>query len=480
MGKLTGFMEYERVERPERRISERIKDYKEFHTPLSETEQKKQAARCMNCGVPSCQWGQLLEGKVIGCPLNNLVPEFNDALYHDENDLALQRLLKTNPFPEFTGRVCPALCEKACTCGLNEDPVSIRDNEYAIIERAFAEGKMKPLLQSVRSRKKIAVIGSGPSGLSAADWLNKRGHQVSVYEAADRFGGLLMYGIPNMKLDKEVISRRISLMKKEGVSFLANHAITTVQQADELQNQYDAVILACGSRSPRKLALEMPAKGAYYAVDYLTQVTADLLNHVTNPIAEHKHAVIIGGGDTGNDCVASCLRQHCASVTQLEIMPEPPEERTADNPWPEWPNVKKTDYGQAEAIEVFGVDPRRYKTTVKAIQCDESGAVQSLTIVKTERQRNEQGRMVFVNQPGSEEEIPCDLLLVAMGFAGCTKEIAEAFDLSLQNGKVAAEGHHVKDHLFTAGDMHIGQSLVVLAIKEGLDCAEAVDQYLIG
>ena len=480
MGRLTGFMDYPRKDKTERKVRERLQDFNEFRIPNSEEDQHTQAARCMNCGVPNCQWGQLLEGKVIGCPLNNLIPEFNDALYQDQEELALQRLLKTNPFPEFTSRVCPALCEKACTCGLDEDPVTVKDNEYAIIEKAFELGLIKPAVIASRTGRKIAVIGSGPAGLAAADWLNRRGHEVTVYEKDDRIGGLLMYGIPNMKLAKQVIARREKLLKESGIHFVTGTEVSDTAKAQQIANDYDAVVLACGSRQPRGLNIELPAHGAYYAVDYLSQVTKHLLDGTKEISAENRHVVVVGGGDTGNDCVGSSLRQHCSSVIQLEIMPEPPLERTASNPWPEWPNVKKTDYGQEEAIEVFGTDPRRYKTTVKSLEADSEGNITSLTIIKTALQKDEQGRMGFANEEGSEETIPCDLLLIAAGFAGCESGIIDAFDLPSERGRIIADGYHVKDNIFTAGDMHIGQSLVVRAIQEGIDCAKQLDQYLIG
>ena len=480
MGKQTGFLDYERQDNREKAPLERIKDYHEFHLPLEEEKRKEQAARCMNCGVPFCQWGRPVGKMVAGCPLNNLVPEFNDALYRGNRKQALERLLLTNNFPEFTSRVCPALCEKACTCGLHGDPVATKDNEYDIIESAFADGSMVPMQIDCRSEKNVAVIGSGPSGLACADQLNKRGHHVTVFEKHDRFGGLLMYGIPNMKLEKSVIARRIALMKNEGVSFVNNTSIDTKAQAEDLMQKYDAVILCCGTGKARSLQLEgMDAKGIYFAVDFLTKTTSALLDH-REPIvnAKGKHVVIVGGGDTGNDCVATCIREGCADVLQLEMMPEPPIERTAGNPWPEWPMVKKTDYGQNECIAVFGKDPRIYETSVEKIY-QVHGDITAVDIVKVKMIKGTDGKMSMKKVEGTSQHLPCELLLIAAGFLGCDDAIVNAFSLETDRGRAKADGYHVKENLFTAGDMHRGQSLVVHAINEGRLCAEQVDQFLI-
>jgi glutamate synthase (NADPH/NADH) small chain len=480
MGKQTGFLEYEREDNTERAPLERIKDFNEFHIPLDQEKRKEQAARCMNCGVPFCQWGQPVGRMVAGCPLNNLVPEFNDALYRGNKKQALQRLLMTNNFPEFTSRVCPALCEKACTCGLNGDPVSTKDNEYDIIESAFANGDMQADVIQNRSEKNVAVVGSGPSGLAAADQLNKRGHHVTVYEKSDRFGGLLMYGIPNMKLDKQIVERRIELMRKEGVRFVNNTSIETKAQAEELLKKYDAVVLCCGTGKARSLNVEgMDAKGIYFAVDFLSMTTAALLDH-REPLvnAKKKHVVIVGGGDTGNDCAATCVRQGCSDVVQLEMMPEPPLERTENNPWPEWPLVKKTDYGQNECIAVFGKDPRFYETSISKIYSD-GGRIDAVDIVNVKMVKGEDGKMSMQTVEGSTRHLPCDLLLIAAGFLGCADNVANAFGVETDRGRVKADGYYVKNNLFTAGDMHRGQSLVVHAINEGRKCAEQVDQYLI-
>ncbi|MDO4198065.1 MAG: glutamate synthase subunit beta [Erysipelotrichaceae bacterium] len=478
MGKINGFMEYERKENEEIPVKQRIRNFNEFHTPLDKKTRKEQASRCMNCGVPYCQWGKPIGRFVVGCPLNNLIPEFNDALYKDNEALAIKRLLKTNNFPEFTSRVCPALCEKACVCNVNDEPVSTKDNEFEIIETAFSKGLMKPLNIKDRTDLKVAVVGSGPAGLAAADQLNHRGYNVSVFEKNDRFGGLLMYGIPNMKLDKSVIDRRIELMKKEGVEFYPNYEVKDKNDADKLLKEYDAVILACGSEKPRSLNLEgMDSKGIHYAVEFLSESTKALLNDKKSKIdAKNKKVVIVGGGDTGNDCVGTCIRMKAKSVMQLEMLSEPPLERTKDNPWPEWPNVKKTDYGQSEAIEVFGEDPRLYDTTISSLRI-EKGKLTGVEIVSLQTV-TEDGKKVLRQIEESKKMVDCDLLLIAAGFVGCNDEIVKAFYLSLDKGKAIADNYQIQDKLFTCGDMRKGQSLVVHAINEGRLCAEAVDRYL--
>lgn len=490
MGKPTGFMDFERCGNEASQPLERIKNYNEFHQPLTEEQRKAQAARCMDCGVPFCQNGKLMRGMISGCPLNNLIPEWNDLLYRDHKEQALQRLLMTNNFPEFTSRVCPALCEKACTCGLGGDPVTVKENENAIIEYGFESGLIKPEIPKVRSGKNIAVIGSGPAGLAAADTLNKRGHSVTVYEREDRPGGLLMYGIPNMKLEKSVINRRVDIMKAEGVQFVTNADVGHNVSANEILGKSDAVILACGSSNPRDIKADgRDADGIYFAVDFLKSTTKSLLNSALaddNYIsAKGKNVVIIGGGDTGNDCVGTSVRHGCASVVQLEMMPKLPDERSESNPWPEYPMVCKTDYGQEEAAAVFGSDPRKYCTTVKEFIKDGEN---KLTAVKTVRldfvKDSESGRMIPKEIEGSEEILPCELCLIAAGFLGTQGYIAEAFGVEL-NGRSNVNTDNGKfrtnvEKVFTAGDMHIGQSLVVRAIHEGREAAKEVDEYLMG
>ncbi len=496
MGKATGFLEYKRVNNRDIPAKERIKNFREFHLMLNDEERIKQGARCMDCGVPFCQSAMKLKGMVTGCPLHNLIPEWNDALYRHQDEFALSRLLKTSSFPEFTGRVCPALCEKACINGEHGDPVTVHDNELYVIEKAYEKGYMKPRLIQVRSGKKVAVIGSGPAGLAAADRLNHRGHTVTVYERDDRIGGLLMYGIPNMKLDKSVIERRRKLMEAEGVIFVTGVDAGRDISARELQSEFDAIVLACGAKQPRGLkgADTEKIKGIYYAVDFLKSTTASLLKRedtITERSADDfmkgrdfisardKSVVVVGGGDTGNDCIGTVIRHGCKSVTALEMMPKPPIERDASNPWPEWPKILKTDYGHEEAVELFGHDPRIYETTVKEYVTDKKG---NLKKIVTSKVAFEGGSLKYVE--GSEQEIPCDLLLIAAGFTGCESYTPEAFgvDLTERNVvKTAAEGYHTsKEGIFTAGDMHRGQSLVVWAIAEGRECALEVDKYLMG
>lgn len=490
MGKPTGFLDYQREDNSSCEPLERIKNYNEFHTPLTAEQRKIQSARCMDCGVPFCQNGKVMRGMVSGCPLNNLIPEWNDLLFHDRREQALKRLLMTNNFPEFTSRVCPALCEKACVCGVNDSPVTVKENENFIIENGFAEGIIKPSAPKVRSGKKISVIGSGPSGLACADLLNKRGHSVTVYERSDRIGGLLMYGIPNMKLEKWVVDRRVELMKQEGVEFVTGADVGRNTDAKKILDESDAVILACGASQPRDInAPNRDANGIYFAVDYLKSVTKSLLDSELQDglavSAKDKNVVIIGGGDTGNDCLGTAIRQGCKSVVQLEMNPKLPDERAENNPWPEYPKICKTDYGQEEAIAVFGRDPRLYCTTVKEFIKDSENNLTAVKIVKLEFSTDsETGRRVMHETEGSEEIIPCELCLISAGFLGAEKYVADAFGVELsQRGTVLTEKDSFTtsaDKIFTAGDMHIGQSLVVRAIREGRDSAREADNFLMG
>ena len=427
MGKPTGFLEYERVDGACVPPLERIKNFHEFHSGLSTREQQLQGARCMACGVPFCQSGKMISGMASGCPLNNLVPEWNDLVYLGNWEQAYRRLAKTNCFPEFTSRVCPALCEAACTCNLNGDPVATKANERAIIENAWKTGLIQPETPKVRTGKKVAVVGSGPSGLAAAMQLNRRGHQVTVFERHDRIGGLLRYGIPNMKLEKDVIDRRIRLMEEEGVTFVTNTDVGKDKKAKELLKEFDRVLLCCGASNPRDIqAPGRDAKGIWFAVDFLRTVTKSLLDSNLKdkkvPDIKGKHVVVIGGGDTGNDCVGTSIRLGAKSVTQLEMMPQPPLTRTPENPWPEWPRVCKTDYGQEEAIAVFGHDPRIYQTTVSEFIKNKNGELSQLKIVHLEPVRDEKtGRTLMQPVPGSEKTIPADLVLIAAGFRGAEK-----------------------------------------------------------
>lgn len=490
MGKPTGFIDYNRQTAEAAAPKERIHNFKEFHTPLPKEEQQKQGARCMACGVPFCQSGMEIMGMTSGCPLHNLVPEWNDLVYTGNWEQAYSRLKKTNNFPEFTARVCPALCEAACTCGNYGDAVSVKENEFGIIENAYEQGFAKAQPPKVRTGKKVAVIGSGPAGLAAADQLNKRGHQVTVYERDDRVGGLLMYGIPNMKLEKHVIERKVNIMEEEGVEFVTGVNVGKDVKAAKLLKDYDRVILACGAKNPRDIkAPGRDAKGIYFAVDFLAATTRSLLDSDLKDkkyiSAKNKRVVIIGGGDTGNDCVGTSIRHGAVSVVQLEMMPKAPDVRAENNPWPEWPKICKTDYGQEEAIAMFGHDPRIYQTTVKEFLKDKNGNLSGLVTVKLESKKDEKtGRMAMVEVPGSENKMDADMVLIAAGFLGTEKYIADAFGVSLNertNVRTEAERYETNvKNVFTAGDMHRGQSLVVWAIREGREVAREVDESLMG
>ena len=482
MGKPTGFMDYQRQDCHVIPPEERIGNWKEFKPLLSREEQQRQAARCMDCGVPFCQAGMMFGNAVSGCPLHNLIPEWNDLVYEGNWAQAYYRLRITNNFPEFTGRVCPSPCEKACSCNLNGEPVTCHNNELAIIENAFNRGLVKPRIPKVRTGKKVAVIGSGPSGLATADQLNRRGHSVTVYERFDRAGGLLMYGIPNMKLDKSVVLRRIHLMEQEGVNFVYNANVGENLDAQEILDQYDAVVLCCGASNPRDLSAPgRDAQGIYFAVDYLRANTKSLLDSGHSDVsfidAKGKNVLVVGGGDTGNDCVGTAIRQGCKHVVQFEMMGKPPLKRLPSNPWPQWPNVLKTDYGQEEAIYLQGEDPRIYNTTVEEFQKDESGKLTGVTAVNLSW---EGGKMTKLDT----YQMDVDMVLIAAGFLGCQSYVADAFGVAqTPRTCVATEngGHKTSvEKVFTAGDMRRGQSLVVWGIREGREAAREVDEYLMG
>ena len=490
MGKPTGFLEYEREESTAFPIEERIRNFNEFHKPLSEKEQKCQASRCMECGVPFCQSGMMIGGMMSGCPLNNLIPEWNDLLYRGAWKLAYERLRMTNNFPEFTSRVCHALCEKACTCGANGDAVTVRNNEYSIVEKAYAEGWAKACPPKVRTGKKVAVIGSGPSGLAAADQLNRRGHSVTVFERSDRVGGLLMYGIPNMKLEKHIIERRIRIMEEEGIVFRTGVNVGKDITSQEILDSFDRVILACGASDPRDIKVPgRDANGIYFAVDFLRSTTKALLDNGLSEgsyiSAKDKNVMVIGGGDTGNDCVGTCVRHGAKNVIQLEMMPKLPDERGANNPWPQWPRVCKTDYGQEEAAAVYGSDPRVYQTTVKEFMKDENGNLFAAVLINLQPKKDEKtGRMMMKPVEGSEHTVEVELVLIAAGFLGSEKYVNEAFGTKTdaRSNIASAPGMHSTsvERVFTAGDAHSGQSLVVRAIRDGRDCAKEVDESLMG
>lgn len=490
MGKNLGFLEYQRKTSQSEEPLERIKHYHEFHLFLSNEEQSEQAARCMDCGVPFCQSAIEINGKTTGCPLNNHVPEWNDLVYNGKFEAAYKRLRKTNNFPEFTSRVCPALCEKACTCGLDGEPVSTHENEFAIIETAYDEGYVKAQRDIPRTGKKVAVIGSGPAGLAAADQLNLRGHSVTVYERSDRPGGLLMYGIPNMKLDKSIIMRKVRLMEQEGVVFRTDQNINTKKKAENLIGEYDAVILCCGASQPRDMKNEgRDADGIYFAVDFLTSTTKALLDNDmqegTYISAKDKNVVIVGSGDTANDCLATAIRHGAKSVIQMQRHGRPPLERAASNPWPEYPDVSKTDYGQEEAIALYGSDPRMYGYTVSKFIKDEAGKLSGVEVVRVRSVRDPKtGKSSMQPVAGSEQVYPAEMCLIAAGFTGTESETSKAFGIELNsrsNVKTLEDTYRTsREKVFTAGDMHRGQSLVVWAIREGREAAREVDLFLNG
>lgn len=490
MGKPTGFIEYQRQLPADRAPLERIKDWGEFHLHLDAKASREQGARCMECGIPFCQTGKMLPGGASGCPVHNLIPEWNDMIFRGLWKEAFERLRMTNNFPEFTGRVCPAPCEGSCTLGISEPPVTIKLNEVSIIDKAFEEGWVKVEPPAERTGKNVAVVGSGPAGLACADQLNKAGHEVTVYERADRIGGLLMYGIPNMKLDKrEVVQRRVDLMAEEGITFVTNTEVGKDISAEQLRNDFDAVVLCAGATQPRDLPVEgRELKGVHFAMEFLTANTKSLLdsNHEDGNYisAAGLDVIVIGGGDTGTDCVGTSVRHGCKSVTQLEIMPRAPDARMPDNPWPEWPRVHKIDYGQEEAAAVFGRDPRDYLISTKKLVGDENGHVKEIHTIGVRWERGENGRMNLVEVEGSEEVLPAQLVLLAMGFTGPEKTLVDALKLDTDpRGNVQAEYGKYATNLpgvFAAGDMRRGQSLIVWAINEGREAARECDRFLMG
>ena len=489
MGSPTGFIEYLRELPLDRSALERIRDWNEFHHHMPEPKLRQQAARCMDCGIPFCHTGTLLSGMASGCPIHNLIPEWNDLIYRGLWKEALDRLHKTNNFPEFTGRVCPAPCEGSCVLGINAPPVTIKTIECEIIDKGWEEGWVVPEPPGVRTGKKVAIVGSGPAGLCAAAQLNRAGHWTTVFEREDRPGGLLMYGIPNMKLDKEkVVLRRIRQMETEGVKFINNTEVGRDFPADRLLKEFDAAVLCTGATQPRDLPVEgRDLKGIHFAMDFLTQNTRSLLDGHKNGnfiSAEGKDVMVLGGGDTGTDCVGTALRQGCKSLVQVEILPQPPIERARDNPWPEWPKVYRLDYGQEEAAAKFGADPRVYLRTAKKFISDGHSQVQEALLVQIQWERNPQGQFVPKEVPGSEQARPVQLVLLAMGFLGPEQPLLHALGVERDaRTNIKAEYERYATNLkgvFTAGDCRRGQSLIVWAFNEGRGAARECDRYLMG
>jgi glutamate synthase (NADPH/NADH) small chain len=489
MSKITGFMTIAREAPEERPIADRLHDWRPIHLHLPEERLQTQAARCMDCGIPFCHKGQVLNGMTTGCPINNLIPEWNDLIYRGLWRQAYERLRKTNNFPEFTGLVCPAPCEAACTLGINNPPVTIKSIEFAIIERAYEEGWVTPAIPLRRTGKRVAVIGSGPAGLACAEQLNTVGHEVTVFERADRPGGLLMYGIPNMKLDKALVQRRIDLMQAGGIRFLTSVEVGVDIPIEELNQQFDAVVLCTGATRPRDLAV--PGRelgGIHFAMEFLHGNTRSLLDtgHADGRYlsAAGKDVIVIGGGDTGTDCVATALRHGCRSLVQFEIMPQPPGARAADNPWPQWPRVYKMDYGQAEAAAVYGGDPRAYSVQTTELLGDEGGCLRGLRTVDVAWRTNGDGRPSPQPVPGTTREWPAQMVILALGFLGPEGELPEQLGVG-QDGRSNIDAPYGRfqtsaPHVFAAGDARRGQSLVVWAIHEGRAAAREVDRWLMG
>ncbi len=490
MGNPTGFLKIDRALPVDLDPIARLGHWNEVHGQMAEGDIRSQASRCMDCGVPFCHAGDSESlSEIAGCPINNLIPEWNDLVYRGRWKDALARLLKTNNFPEFTGRVCPAPCEGSCVLSINAPAVTIKYNEVSIIDRAFEMGWVTAQPPTSRTGKKVAVVGSGPAGLACADQLNKAGHFVSVFERADRIGGLLMYGIPNMKLQKEVVQRRVDLLTEEGIEFIPNTEIGKDFPASHLTDLFDSVVICTGSTVPRDLPVEgRDLQGVLYAMEYLTANTKNLLGSESENgsfiSAEGKKVVVIGGGDTGTDCVGTALRHGCESVIQLEIMPQPPETRSEQNPWPQYPKILKVDYGQEEAIALQGEDPRSYLVMTKKFVGDENGRVKEIHTVNIEWKTNAQGRMIPFEVPGSEKVIPADLVLLAMGFLGPEGGILDQFGVE-KDERSNAKAEYGKyetnvEGVFAAGDARRGQSLIVWAIGEGRGAARSVDEFLMG
>ncbi|MEX2351268.1 MAG: glutamate synthase subunit beta [Balneolaceae bacterium] len=489
MGKPTGFLEFERKATPYRDPKSRIEDWNELNGELTEEELRRQGARCMDCGIPFCQTGGELSGKSLGCPVYNLIPEWNDLVYRGKWREALERLHKTNNFPEFTGRVCPAPCEGSCVLGIIEKPVAIKSLEQAIIDKGFEEGWVKPEPPKSRTGKTVGIVGSGPAGLAAAAQLNRAGHQVTVYERADRIGGLLTYGIPNMKLEKSVVRRRVDILAQEGIEFVTDTEIGVDIPADELRKKHDALVLAGGATRPRDLPIEgRDLNGIHFAMEFLHADTKSYLDsgHKDGEYisARGQSVIVIGGGDTGTDCVSTSMRHGCKSLVQFEILPKPPDDRAENNPWPQWPNIYKVDYGQEEAKEKFGEDPREYQVMTKKFTGDGKGNVKELHTVRVAWEQDDNGRFVPKEIKGSEKVWRADIVLLAMGFLGPENPVLEQLKVE-RDERSNAKAEHGSfdtniDGVFAAGDMRRGQSLIVWAINEGRGAARECDRWLMG
>jgi len=489
MGQPTGFLEFARATPEDRKPLERVADFREFHHHLPESTMREQGARCMDCGVPFCHTGKLIEGMASGCPLHNLIPEWNDLIYKGRWREAIDRLHRTNNFPEVTGRVCPAPCEGSCVLGIHADPVTIKINECAIADRAFAEGWVTAEPPSFRTGKRVAVVGSGPAGLACAAELNRAGHYVTVLERADRIGGLLMYGIPAMKLDKELVERRIKLLAEEGIEFRPNTEVGKDYPTEKLREEFDAVALCGGSTVPRDLPVEgRNLLGVHFAMEFLTANTKYLLDGAKAQAgyisAKDKNVVVIGGGDTGTDCVGTSLRHGCKSLVQLELLPRPPQTRADDNPWPQWPKIFRVDYGQEEAAAIFGSEPRQFQVQTRRFVGDDKGHVSAIEVVEVRFVRGPSGPPKMEEVPGSTRVLPADLVLLAMGFLGPQKSgLLTELGVKLDGrGNVATDSTRQTNvpGIFAAGDMARGQSLVVWAIAEGREAAIGIDRYLMG
>ncbi|RBW69788.1 glutamate synthase subunit beta [Bacillus taeanensis] len=489
MGKPTGFMEHGRETSPERDPKERIHDWKDYTLPLAEEKLKEQGARCMDCGIPTCHTGSIINGMTSGCPVYHLIPEWNDLVYQDQWKEALQRELKMNNFPEFTGYACPAPCEGACVLGINEPPVAIRTIERSIIEKGFEEGWVLPKPPKVRTGKSVAVVGSGPAGLACADQLNKVGHKVTVFERHDRIGGLLTYGIPEMKLPYEIVKRRVDVLEKEGISFVTNTEIGRDYPFKKLQEEFDAVVLCGGAAKPREMPIEgRELKGIHFAMEFLHANTKSLLdsnledgNYIS---AEGKDVIVIGGGDTGTDCVATSVRHGCKSLVQFDIYEKKSETREEDNPWPQWPVVYRLEYGHKEAKAVFGEDPRAFAVMTTKFVGDENGHVKEVHTIDVELIVDEDGKRFRREIPGTEKVWPVQLVLIAIGFVGPEQRLIEEGSIETDgrsNVKAAYNNFQTNiEGVFAAGDMRRGQSLIVWAINEGRGAARECDRYLMG